>query len=149
MGESVVITNELTKRYRAVAALQSCSLKIERGEVFGLLGPNGAGKTTLLRLLLGYLHPTAGSARIFGYDCYRETLQVRRRAAYLPGEARLFRQMRGREVLRFCADIRGGNQYSFNNLVSFSRYINRNKQLNYDKNHVYFFHKKTFMSAEL
>lgn len=111
MGDSVILTNQLTKRYGSVAALQDCSLRVERGEVFGLLGPNGAGKTTLLRLLLGYLRPTSGSATVFGHDCCRDSLQVRRHVAYLPGEARLFRQMRGREVLRFFADIRGGGQY--------------------------------------
>ena len=91
---------------RRVAALCHCTLTVQRGEVFGLLGPNGAGKTTLLRLLLGLLHPTAGWARIDGLDCYRQSLAVRQRVAYLPGEARLFRQMRGRDVLRFFADIR-------------------------------------------
>ncbi len=111
MGDSVVVTNQLTKRYREVTALAACSLTINCGEVFGLLGPNGAGKTTLLRLLLGYLRPTAGSATILGHDCYRQSLEVRRRVAYLPGDARLFRQMRGREVLRFFADVRGGDRF--------------------------------------
>ncbi len=111
MGEPVVVTNQLTKCYGTVTALHDCSLSIRGGEVFGLLGPNGAGKTTLLRLLLGYLRPTSGSATIQGRDCYRHSLEVRRQVAYLPGEARLFRQMCGREVLRFFADVRGGAQF--------------------------------------
>lgn len=112
MGEAVIITNRLGKQYGAVAALSTCSLRVQRGEVFGLLGPNGAGKTTLLRLLLGHLRPTSGWATIFGYDCYRDSLEVRRRVAYLPGEARLFPHMRGRDVLRFFADVRGGNHFA-------------------------------------
>lgn len=111
MGEPVVVTNQLTKRYGDVTALSDCSLSICRGEVFGLLGPNGAGKTTLLRLLLGYLRPTSGSATIQGHDCCRHSLEVRRQVAYLPGEARLFRQMVGREVLHFFADARGCEQF--------------------------------------
>ena len=102
----IVETNSLTKRYDTLAALDHCSVSIERGEVFGLLGPNGAGKTTLLRLLLGFLRPTSGTAVIDGLDCERESARVRSLVAYLPGEARLFRQMRGREVLRFFSEIR-------------------------------------------
>jgi len=104
----IVETKSLTKRYGAVAALADCSLGVERGEVFGLLGPNGAGKTTLLRLLVGYLRPTAGSARIAGLDCERQSLAVRRQVAYLPAEPAIFPHMRGRDALRFFADIRGG-----------------------------------------
>jgi ABC-2 type transport system ATP-binding protein len=106
-----VETHELTKRYREVTALDHCTLGVERGEVFGLLGPNGAGKTTLLRLLMGFLHPSSGFARIDGLDCCRQSLEVRRRVAYLPGEARLFRQMRAKRVLRFFAEIRPGTDY--------------------------------------
>ena len=101
-------THCLTKRYRELTALNECTLSVKSGEIFGLLGPNGAGKTTLLRLLLGFLKPTSGTATIAGLDCRTQSLDVRRQVAYLPGDARLFRQMRGRDVLAFFADVRSG-----------------------------------------
>lgn len=103
-----VETHSLSKRYGTFTALDQCSLEVEQGEVFGLLGPNGAGKTTLIRLLLGYVRPTSGAAMIDGLDCRTRSVAVRERTAYLPGEARLFRASRGRDVLRFFAEIRGG-----------------------------------------
>ncbi len=89
-----------------VAALSSCSLEIEEGEIFGLLGPNGSGKTTLLRLLLGFMQPSRGWARVQGYDCWHQSLDVRRRVGFLPGDVRLFRQMEAREFLEFMAHMR-------------------------------------------
>ena len=106
-----VETHSLTKRYGQFAALADCSLRVEQGEVFGLLGPNGAGKTTLLRLLLGYLRPSAGSAKIDGLDCYHDSVKVHQRVSYLPGEARLFRMMRGRDVLQFFSEVRTGGNF--------------------------------------
>ncbi len=103
----MVQTNGLTKRYGDFVALDHVSVTIARGEVFGLLGPNGAGKTTLLRTLLGYLTPSEGSATIDGFDCQKESLAVRERVAYLPGDARLFPWMRADDTLRFFADVRG------------------------------------------
>jgi ABC-2 type transport system ATP-binding protein len=102
----LVETRDLTKRYGSVTALDRCTLGVAAGEIFGLLGPNGSGKTTLLRLLMGYLRPTAGLAAIDGLDCHRLSVAVHERVAYLPGEAKLFPQMRGREVLAFFARIR-------------------------------------------
>ena len=102
----LVQTEHLTKRYGSFTALDGCSLAVRAGDIFGLLGPNGAGKTTLLRLLLGYIRPTSGTARVAGFDCERESLAVRSRTAYLPGEARLFRRMNGHEVLDFFAELR-------------------------------------------
>lgn len=106
-----VETRSLTKRYGTFAALDECSLQVESGEVFGLLGPNGAGKTTMIRLLLGYLRPTSGSATIGGVDCYSRSVEARRLVAYLPGEARMYRGMRGRDVLQFLAEVRPGGDF--------------------------------------
>ncbi len=108
---SIIETHSLGKRYRDVTALADCTLEVERGEVFGLLGPNGSGKTTLIRLLMGFLRPTTGTATIDGLDCYRQSVAVHSRVAYLPGDARLFRRMRGRDVLRFFSDVRPGGDY--------------------------------------
>ena len=102
----LVRTDRLTKRYGEFAALDACSLEVGAGEIFGLLGPNGAGKTTLLRLLMGFIRPTGGSATVAGCDCVHESLRVRERTAYLPGEARLFRRMNGHGVLDFFAALR-------------------------------------------
>lgn len=101
-----VETHLLTKRYGRFTALDHFSFQVDRGEVVGLLGPNGAGKTTLLRLLMGFLRPTAGTASIDNLDCYRQSYEVHRRAAYLPGEARLFRTMRARDVVDFFTAVR-------------------------------------------
>lgn len=104
----VISTESLTKQYGSFRALDDCSFAVEEGEIYGLLGPNGAGKTTLLRLLLGFLRPTHGRATITGLDCYRESLAVRARVAYLPAEAKLFRAMRGSDVLKFFTSVRPG-----------------------------------------
>ena len=79
---------------------------MQSGEVFGLLGPNGAGKTTFLRTLLGFIKPTSGRASIAGFDCVTQSVQTRQKTAYLPGEARLFRRMRGHHVLDFFSRLR-------------------------------------------
>ncbi len=101
-----VETHALTKKYGQFTALDAFTFGVERGEVVGLLGPNGAGKTTLLRLLMGFLRPTAGRASIDALDCYAESFQVHRRVSYLPGDARLFRHMRAREVVEFFTTVR-------------------------------------------
>lgn len=103
---ALVETERLTKRYDAATALDDCNVAVRKGEIFGLLGPNGAGKTTLLRLLLGYLRPTSGRATIDGLDCERQSVEVRRQVAYLPGDVRLFPALKAREVLDFCGGFR-------------------------------------------
>lgn len=115
---SFVETRSLTKRYRKVTALNDCSLKIEQGEVFGLLGPNGAGKTTLLRLIMGFLTPSSGSAHIDDMDCYRQRVEVHKKVAYLPGDARLFRTMRGKDVLKFFSTIRSDTDLGTANKIA-------------------------------
>jgi ABC-2 type transport system ATP-binding protein len=97
----------LTKDYGPIRALDSLTLGLGPGQIFGLLGPNGSGKSTALRLILGFLQPTAGRATVDGRDCWRESVAVRRRVAYLPGELRLYENMTGRQLLRFLGRLRG------------------------------------------
>ncbi len=106
MSEPLIETDRLTKRYGATVALDQCTFSVPAGQVVGLLGPNGAGKTTLVRLLLGYLSPTSGTARIAALDCVRQAVRVRSLVAYLPGEPRLFSALKGRDLLRFFAEVR-------------------------------------------
>lgn len=104
MTKTLVQTNDLTKRFGKFTALNECSLEINQGQVFGLLGPNGAGKSTLIRLLLGFINPSSGSATVSGLDCLAERVEVHKLVSYLPGDARLYRMMRGRSVLKlFCS----------------------------------------------
>jgi ABC-2 type transport system ATP-binding protein len=111
MNPPFVETRDLTKRFGSFTALDGCSLSVHRGEVFGLLGPNGAGKSTLIRLILGFLNPTSGSATVDGLDCTLQQVNVHRLISYLPGDARLFRMMRGRQVLKFFCDMRNSADY--------------------------------------
>ena len=82
---SAITVDGLTKHYGRVHALEDVSLEVVPGEIFGFLGPNGAGKSTLIRLLLGYLHPTAGRASVLGLDIVRDSVAIRARTGYLPG----------------------------------------------------------------
>jgi ABC-2 type transport system ATP-binding protein len=106
MTQPLVKTQSLTKRFGSFTALNECSLSIESGEIFGLLGPNGAGKSTLIRLLMGFLNPTSGLARIGGLDCLKQRVEVHKIVSYLPGDARLYRMMRGRSVLQLFTSFR-------------------------------------------
>jgi len=107
IGMKLIETCDLTKRYGSFTALDSLSFSVEPGEVVGLLGPNGSGKTTALRILMGFLRPTSGLARIAGYDSWTHSVQARRHVAYLPAELRLYENMTGRQLIRFLCDLRG------------------------------------------
>jgi len=104
---SVIETAELTKRYGAKRGIEDVTFSVERGEVFGFLGPNGAGKTTTIRTLLDLLHPTSGSARIFGLDSHRDSVAIRARLGNLPGDFGYGRQATGRQAVRLLARLRG------------------------------------------
>lgn len=82
-------------------------IAVEPGEVFGFLGPNGAGMTTTIRTLLDLLHPTAGSATIFGLDSRRHSLAIRARLGNLPGDFAYDPRLTGRELVVFLAELRG------------------------------------------
>ena len=104
----VIATRGLSKDYGAGRGLFGLDLEVAQGEVFGLLGPNGAGKSTMLRLLLDLIKPTAGSARVLGLDTVSDSLEVRRRVGFLPGDLALYPRLTGAVVLEYFARLRGG-----------------------------------------
>jgi beta-exotoxin I transport system ATP-binding protein len=104
---AVIETDALTKRYGTTRGIEDLSMAVDAGQVFGFLGPNGAGKTTTIRTLLDLLHPTSGTASVFGLDSRRESRAIRARAGNLPGDFACDPQLTGRELLGFCAEARG------------------------------------------
>ncbi len=107
-GATAITTSGLSKDYGGGNGLFDLDLSIERGEVFGFLGPNGAGKSTTMRLLLDQIRPTGGSASVLGLDSRRDSLAIRRRIGFLPGDFELYPKLTGAAVLDYLADLRGG-----------------------------------------
>jgi ABC-2 type transport system ATP-binding protein len=101
LGEPVVVTNELTKKYGGFVALDGLSLTVERGQILGFIGPNGAGKTTTIKILVGLARPTSGSASIAGADCVRQARQIKRLVGYMPDTFGAYDNLRVREYLDF------------------------------------------------
>jgi ABC-2 type transport system ATP-binding protein len=97
----------LSKHYGPRHAVDDVSFAVEEREIVGLLGPNGSGKTTILRVLTGYLSPSAGTARIGGFDIVRDGLEARQHIGYVPENAPLYGHMRVAEFLRFMGRLRG------------------------------------------
>lgn len=106
-GSPLVDIRGLSKRYGDFDAVADLHLQVRPGELFALLGPNGAGKTTTILMMMGILQPTAGSAAIDGKDCFDDRVEVKRRVGYLPDEPIFYDYLRGREILRFVADMHG------------------------------------------
>jgi len=104
-SEPAIRTEGLTKHYGKVEALIDLSLEVRSGEIFGFLGPNGAGKSTTIRTLLGFLHPTRGSARVLGLDIESESVEIRRRTGYLPGGIALYDGLTGEGMLDYLSDL--------------------------------------------
>jgi ABC-2 type transport system ATP-binding protein len=80
----IIETKDLTRRFGKLTAVDSVSLSLDEGEIFGLLGPNGAGKTTLLKMLISLLPPSGGSATVGGFDVQRQSREVRKVIGYVP-----------------------------------------------------------------
>jgi drug efflux transport system ATP-binding protein len=102
-----VVTEGLRKTFGPVAAVESLTMAIRRGEVFGFLGPNGSGKTTTIRMLCGLMEPSGGTATVVGYDVRRDAEQIRRRIGYMSQRFGLYDDLTVVENLRFYASIYG------------------------------------------
>jgi ABC-2 type transport system ATP-binding protein len=101
-------TGTFRRRWKNVEAVRGVSFEIEKGELFGLLGPNGAGKTTTIKMLITLLIPTAGTARVLGYDVVKDAREVRKRIGYVfGGERGVYERLSGYDNLRYFAELYG------------------------------------------
>src|SRR3981189_2975456 len=98
----------LTKSYGSKRGITDVTFQVQEGDVFGFLGPNGAGKTTTIRLLMALLRAAAGTARIAGLDCWKQSLELKRLIGYVPGEPSVDPNLTGGQVLEYFAHLRGG-----------------------------------------
>ncbi len=102
---SVIEVSQLTKYYGKSRGIVDVSFNVEEGEIFGFIGPNGAGKSTTIRLLLSLIHPTSGSARVFGLDVVSQGPKIRRDIGYLPSEVYYYEGMKVIDLLKYSASF--------------------------------------------
>lgn len=101
----------LTKTFGSTEVLKSVSLTVNKGEVFGFIGPNGAGKSTTIKTLLGILKATAGEAKVFGMDAWKQAVDIHKRIAYVPGDVNLWPNLTGGEVIDLLMSLQGSPSY--------------------------------------
>jgi ABC-2 type transport system ATP-binding protein len=102
----MIEVDNITKQFGPVLAVDQVSFYVARGEVVGFLGPNGAGKSTVMRILACFFPPTAGKARVGGYDVTSHSLEVRRMVGYFPEKASVYPDLPVRAFLSFVAEAK-------------------------------------------
>jgi ABC-2 type transport system ATP-binding protein len=102
---SIIEVSNLTKYYGKARGIVNVSFAEEEGEIFGFIGPNGAGKSTTIRLLLSLIHPTSGSAKVFGKDVVTHGPEIRRDIGYLPSEVYYYEGMKVKDLLKYSASF--------------------------------------------
>jgi ABC-2 type transport system ATP-binding protein len=112
MTAKAIHVDGLSKYYGDVKANDEVSFEVETGEIFGFLGPNGAGKSTTIRLLLGFLKPDKGDARILGYDVTDgdALVEAKRKVGYVPSGSSFHEKMTGDAILDYFESMRGGER---------------------------------------
>lgn len=108
----VIEVNQLTKYYGKSRGIVDLSIEVEEGEIFGFIGPNGAGKSTTIRLLLSLIHPTSGSACLFGKDIISAGAEIRKDIGYLPSEVFYYEDMKVIDLLKYSASFFKGDSSS-------------------------------------
>jgi ABC-2 type transport system ATP-binding protein len=107
MSRTVIEASGLTKSYDKIVAVDNISFEVAEGETFGFLGPNGAGKTTTIRMLTGLSEPTAGSAKVLGFDIDSEIAQAKKQIGVVPELSNLYDELTAIDNLIFMAQLYG------------------------------------------
>ncbi|MFP3669801.1 ABC transporter ATP-binding protein [Priestia sp. SIMBA_032] len=97
----------LQKKYKSTPALKNVTMELKRGEVLGFIGPNGAGKSTTIRILLGIIKSSGGTAKIFGKDVWKDSIEIHKRLAYVPGDVNLWPNLTGGEIIDVFMRLQG------------------------------------------
>ena len=108
--EPVIRTENLTRRFGDLVAVDRLSLTVPRGIIFGFLGPNGAGKSTTINMLTGLLPATAGTSWVGGFDVSVDPLEVKRRIGVVPEGLSLYERLTAVEQIEFVARLHGLSQ---------------------------------------
>jgi len=103
----VVETRDITKRFKDVLAVDSLSMKVRKGEIYGFLGPNGAGKSTTIKMIMGLFHPTSGMAFINGKPADSGSVELRRDIGFLPERISFYDNLTPVQTLNFYCELRG------------------------------------------
>ena len=107
MSDVVIQTENLTRRFGDLTAVDRLDLEVPKGIIFGFLGPNGAGKSTTINMLTSLLPPTAGTARVAGYDVQQDALEVKRRIGVVPEGLSLYERLSATEQIELVARLHG------------------------------------------
>ena len=103
----MIEVHNITKRYGHHTAIDRVTFTVGKGEVLAFLGPNGAGKTTTMRILTCFIPATEGTAKVGGYDCADQSMEVKRRIGYLPETPPVYQELTVTEYLQFVGRLRG------------------------------------------
>ncbi|MCJ2540918.1 MAG: ABC transporter ATP-binding protein, partial [Candidatus Thermoplasmatota archaeon] len=101
----MITTEELTRNFGDLVAVDKLNIDIKKGDIYGFLGPNGAGKTTTIRMLSTLIKPTSGTACIMGHDVQKEPNRARRAIGIMPERPGFYEEMSGRKQLRFYGEF--------------------------------------------
>jgi ABC-2 type transport system ATP-binding protein len=139
MSEMAIRTEQLTRRFGSLVAVNSIDLGVEAGQFFGFLGPNGAGKSTTIKMLTGLLVPTSGRIALLGVDFQAHPAEVKRQIGVVPEGMGLFERLTGKEYLRFVGRMygldRATTEKRAEELLEFMQLADREKTLVADYSH--------------
>jgi ABC-2 type transport system ATP-binding protein len=139
MNEIAIRTEQLTRRFGALTAVESVDLRVNAGQFFGFLGPNGAGKSTTIKMLTGLLAPSSGRMELLGLDFQQNPIEVKRQIGVVPEGMGLFERLTGGEYLHFIGRMygldRATTEKRTEELLEFMQLADRGKTLIADYSH--------------
>jgi ABC-2 type transport system ATP-binding protein len=139
MSDIAIATQQLTRKFGSLTAVDGIDLRVQAGQFFGFLGPNGAGKSTTIKMLTGLLAPTSGRMELLGQDFQSHLVEVKRQIGVVPEGMGLFDRLTGREYLQFVGKMygldRATTEKRVDELLDFMQLTDREKTLVADYSH--------------